>query len=298
MDIELKYLASFHAVNREGGVAKGSRKLHLTQPAITYHIKMLEHSLGPLFERIGRKLILTPSGRILQEYCNTVFDEWERLRTEVKTGSARYQSELRISSVSTFGRYVVFPALMGKEFDQYRFLFSYREIGEIADALMSGGCDIGITAATKPTPLLSFEHLCDEEFILIAEADARWRGAELRKIGFYEARDFVTYEEGDFVFAKWFGAMFGRQPRMIRARWHVDEIEEVAQLVANGRGLSIVPAHAVARLVKEGTVRAIRPSPERHARNSIFIATRNTDCAKPSIGEVKRLIIEKIGRRN
>src|SRR5262245_1345445 len=105
MDIELKYLAAFAAVCEEGGFNKASQKLYLTQPAISYQVKMLERQLGvTLFERAGRNLIVTPEGKKLREYCRKFFSEFAHIRTQFAQNSLWLVEPLRIASVSGFGR--------------------------------------------------------------------------------------------------------------------------------------------------------------------------------------------------
>jgi DNA-binding transcriptional LysR family regulator len=58
--------------------------------------------------------------------------------------------------------------------------------------------------------------------------------------------DYVTYDESDYVFATWFTQVLGEKPARLRSVAHFEELEEVLDWVAAGRGLSIVP-YACAR---------------------------------------------------
>jgi DNA-binding transcriptional LysR family regulator len=62
--MELDHVEAFLAVARSGGFTRGSAALHLSQPATTRRIKLLEAELGaPLFDRLGRGVALTEAGR-------------------------------------------------------------------------------------------------------------------------------------------------------------------------------------------------------------------------------------------
>ena len=62
--MELDHVEAFLAIARSGGFARGSAALHLSQPATSRRIKLLETELGaPLFDRLGRGVILTEAGR-------------------------------------------------------------------------------------------------------------------------------------------------------------------------------------------------------------------------------------------
>jgi DNA-binding transcriptional LysR family regulator len=64
MAMELDHVEAFLAIARSGGFARGSAALHLSQPATSRRIKLLEAELGaPLFDRLGRGVTLTEAGR-------------------------------------------------------------------------------------------------------------------------------------------------------------------------------------------------------------------------------------------
>ncbi|MDQ3364140.1 MAG: LysR substrate-binding domain-containing protein [Myxococcota bacterium] len=68
------HLLYFWMVAREGGLAPAGKVLRLSQSAISGQIASLQQSLGqPLFERRGRKLELTETGRVVFRYADEIF---------------------------------------------------------------------------------------------------------------------------------------------------------------------------------------------------------------------------------
>jgi LysR family transcriptional regulator, transcriptional activator of nhaA len=68
------HLLYFWTVAREGGLAPAGKALRLSQSAISGQINRLEDSLGqPLFERRGRKLVMTETGRVVYRYAEQIF---------------------------------------------------------------------------------------------------------------------------------------------------------------------------------------------------------------------------------
>lgn len=68
------HLYYFWVVAREGSIVQASRELKLSQPTISSQIRTLEESLGiRLFERAGRGLVLTDSGRLAFRYADGIF---------------------------------------------------------------------------------------------------------------------------------------------------------------------------------------------------------------------------------
>ncbi len=72
--INFKHLRYFWVVATEGGVARASERLHLTPQTISGQIGLLEQQLGvKLFNRVGRNLELTESGRLVLSYADEIF---------------------------------------------------------------------------------------------------------------------------------------------------------------------------------------------------------------------------------
>jgi DNA-binding transcriptional LysR family regulator len=71
--MELDHVEAFLAITRSGGFARGSAALHLSQPATSRRIKLLEAELGaPLFDRLGRGVTLTEAGRAFLPYAQAM----------------------------------------------------------------------------------------------------------------------------------------------------------------------------------------------------------------------------------
>lgn len=68
------HLLYFWTVAREGGLAPAGKVLRLSQSALSGQINRLEESLGqPLFEKRGRKLEMTETGRVVYRYAEQIF---------------------------------------------------------------------------------------------------------------------------------------------------------------------------------------------------------------------------------
>lgn len=72
--LNLKHLRYFAEIARRGSVKRAAEALHLAPQTVSAQLLELESSLGqPLFERIGRRLRLTPAGETALEYANAIF---------------------------------------------------------------------------------------------------------------------------------------------------------------------------------------------------------------------------------
>jgi LysR family transcriptional activator of nhaA len=78
------HLLYFWTAAREGSIAAACRKLHLTQPTVSGQIKALERALkAKLFERRGRSIALTETGRLVYRYADEIFSLGRELEDAV-----------------------------------------------------------------------------------------------------------------------------------------------------------------------------------------------------------------------
>lgn len=72
--LNLNQLRCFWAVARAGGIHRASEQVHLTPQTLSGQISKLEETLGvPLFQRVGRRLVLTETGRLALSYAEDIF---------------------------------------------------------------------------------------------------------------------------------------------------------------------------------------------------------------------------------
>ena len=74
------HLHYFWVVAREGSIVRACEQLQLSQPTISCQIKELEQAFGrKLFDRVGRRLVLTDAGRIVYKYASEIFSVGQEL---------------------------------------------------------------------------------------------------------------------------------------------------------------------------------------------------------------------------
>jgi LysR family transcriptional activator of nhaA len=72
--LNYQHLFYFWVVSREGGLVKAARALRLSHPTLSAQVHALEEHLGErLFSRVGRRLVLTEKGRVVQRYADEIF---------------------------------------------------------------------------------------------------------------------------------------------------------------------------------------------------------------------------------
>jgi len=106
------HLLYFWTVAREGTIARAGKKLLLAQSTISGQISSLERSLETkLFERVGRNLILTDSGKVVYRYADEIFSLGQDLRDTLRGQSPARMSRLEVGVADVLPRWIVYLLL-------------------------------------------------------------------------------------------------------------------------------------------------------------------------------------------
>jgi len=88
-----------------------AEELHITQPAVSQHIKYLENYYSTkLFLQYGKKLLLTDSGRILQEKMNLIKNDETKLMDSLSLEPS-LSKEISFGVTMTIGEYIIAPSI-------------------------------------------------------------------------------------------------------------------------------------------------------------------------------------------
>lgn len=101
------HLLYFWNVTREGSVARAAEVLNLTPQTISGQIKLLEDMIGePLFQRVGRGLVLTETGQVVKQYADEIFMLGAELTQRVKSKQPLLPTTLNVGLVNSIPKLI------------------------------------------------------------------------------------------------------------------------------------------------------------------------------------------------
>ena len=161
------HLRLFWEVARAGSLRAAAVRLHLSQPTISSQIKSLEKSLDErLFDRTGRGMKLTPSGRLVMECAAEIFSlGTEMVRSLHGLGSTR-SLRLNVGITDSLPKLVAWrlirPAV--KAFPNLQLSCAEGHAQELLGSLAAGRLDVVLSdeAAPSSLPVKAFNHLLGE----------------------------------------------------------------------------------------------------------------------------------------
>jgi len=119
--INLQKLQVFDCVVSLGGISRAADQLKVAQPVVTEHIQSLERRLGArLFEREGRRLVLTEAGRAAHEWCTDLLRRTREFDRELQGLADGLRGSIVIGTSMSTGSYEL-PTVE----DRYRMIRAY-----------------------------------------------------------------------------------------------------------------------------------------------------------------------------
>lgn len=185
--MNLTQLRYFLAIGRTQSLSRAAEQLHVSQPALTRQIKLLEHELDcDLLERHPRGVRLTDSGRAFLERAEHQLRMFEQLRSDFADAAFAPNGRLRIGcppSLSSF--------LMPRPFTQFirahpKVILEVQESvsDELARDILEDRLDVAIASITQRGlgPHLLGEPLFKEPVWLFGPRGARLTHIDVQRV--------------------------------------------------------------------------------------------------------------------
>ncbi len=103
--MNLHHLRYFWAIAHDGNLSRAAQRLRVSQSALSSQLKKLELQLGhPLFDRTGKRLVLTEAGRIALDYADTMFAAGDELVNTLRDRPRTSRAIVRIGAIATLSR--------------------------------------------------------------------------------------------------------------------------------------------------------------------------------------------------
>lgn len=110
--LNYKHLHYFWVVAHEGSITKASERLHITPQTISGQISLLEDRIGSaVFEKAGRGLQLTDTGRLVLKYADDIFELGNELSDVLRGAPAIGPSEFIVGAASALPKTIVYKVL-------------------------------------------------------------------------------------------------------------------------------------------------------------------------------------------
>ena len=241
--MDLANLAAFVAVAEQGGFSAAAERLHLTQPAVSKRIALLEASLDArLFDRLGRTVVLTEAGQALLPRAQRLLDDAGDARRALRELGGTVGGALRLATSHHIGLHRL-PPLLRRFVARYpqveldiRFLDSEQAWNEV----LQGRIELALTTLGPATPPLLAARLWDDPLCFVAAPThplARSARPSLAELAAYPA---VLPEPHTFTH-RIVAEAFARRGLTLRLRMTSNYMETLKMLASVGLAWGVLP---------------------------------------------------------
>lgn len=265
-ELNYHHLRYFWAVAHEGNLTRAAERLHVSQSAVSVQIQKLEAQLGhALFERQGRRLVLTEAGSIALDYADTVFELGDELLGTLGDRGGPARRTLRVGALATLSRNFqigFLQPLLGRA--DVELVLRSGLLGDLLRDLDAHRVDVVLAnvaplrdAGTGWVPHL----IADQPVSLVGHPDRVRKGRRLADILAEEPLLLPTIESS---IRTGFDALVDRLGVRPRIAGEVDDMAMLRLLARETRGLAVVPQIVVRDELDAGELVEIRRLPELH----------------------------------
>lgn len=300
MELSLHRLRMLQEFSRRGTVTRAAAALQYTPSAVSQQLSALEREVGvALFEQVGRRLRLTPDGRILAQHAAEILSAEERARTALESAQKAVIAELTIGVVATVATSLLPTTLRILDEHEPGVTVRTREVSpEVAlEAVRDGEFDMTFVLDYPETPVsldlgLRSTVVAVEQLYLVARPD------QCQMEGPVDLADFAGHDwiaSGESTdFGRAFLATCRRAGFEPRIRHQIDGQSTAMAMAAEGLGVTLIADLGLTPQPGDAAVLRLQSPPLRR----LLLVRRGSTADRPSEEAFVRAVLAAAVQRD
>lgn len=242
----------------ERSFSKAAKKMCLTQPSLTKHIKNLEEEIETkVVERKNTGVILTEEGKILYECARRIFRQIDEAGEKISRMKENESGSIYIAASSIPGTYIL-PGFLKAFKDSYAGIQCYVKASDSDSALrmiLDDEAEIGFVGREIVHKRLNALPLWKDRLILAVPASHAWCESKSITMDDVSRETFIVRERGSATRAILEGYLRKNTENDLSRFNIICELgssEAVKEAIISGLGVSIISIHAIKREMERG----------------------------------------------
>jgi LysR family transcriptional regulator, transcriptional activator of the cysJI operon len=181
-----RHFSIFVAVCETGSMTKAAERLSISQPSVSQAVKELEEGYATsLFERLGKRLVVTEAGNLCLDYAKRILKSKDDLAEAIREKGLA--GPIRVGATVTIGTYLL-PRIISLS---SRKLYPVVEnTARIERLLLEGALDLGLVEGETSSPALERKHFYKDSLVIVCSPEnpawrRKLRPRDLKGRGFY-----------------------------------------------------------------------------------------------------------------
>jgi len=254
-------LKIFLAVSKFQSISKAAKVLHLSQPAVSTHIKSLEeYYRGQLFERTQQGVSLTKAGQVFTNYAQRLLALQDEMEQQLELTLQHENNQITVGASTTIGN-ILLPCsiyLFKEEHPEVNIRLEIANAEEILRKVKNEDVDFGVTEIYPTLPGFSTHHIASDELVLIVPPS---HPAQTDKLSLKEflSQPLIMRESGSgtrTVLAQTLEAQ-DYSIKQLNVITEMSTIDAIKSAVLAGMGGAVVPRLSVKKEIYLGTLKAL-----------------------------------------
>lgn len=242
MDIEA--IRAFITVSETGSFSLAADKLHLTQPAVSKRIALLENQMGArLFDRIGRTVNLTEAGRELEPRARRILIQIEDTRRAIRNLSGEVGGSLSLATSHHIGLWRL-PAVLKAYTSKYPAValdlhFMDSEVAH--EQIVQGNLELGIiTLAPSGHERLTSIPVWRDELVFVCSPDHPLEAQTRITLATLSEYPAILPDMSTFT-GRIVKRLFDEHALRLQVGMSTNYLETIKMLISIGLGWSVLP---------------------------------------------------------
>jgi DNA-binding transcriptional LysR family regulator len=262
MSITLRQLEIFIAVAETAQVTKASKKLFVTQSAVSMALAELENQLGgSLFDRHGRSLLLNARGRYLLPLAKDITCQVSNIESIMSERNDTLQGRIDVVASTTLGNYIM-PYLIGafkRVHPRVHVNMLVHNTKNAEQLVMDGSCDVGYVEGLlgKNTDLKVRPWFQDELVILCGPTDPMAHNEYFDLETDLAEKKWIMREPGSGTDATFREKMRDYLDK-INVVMEMGHPEAIKRAVESGAGIACLSSLSVCRETEHGWIKTLK----------------------------------------
>lgn len=279
--MEFKQLEAFVAVVDYGSFSEAARKLYLTQPTISAHIRSLEEELhARLIIRTTKKLTITTKGYQLYDSVFRILDIRNNL-LENFTGSRKQIIDLAASTIPSSYLLPELLAGFGRMYPDVYFHSWQTDSSGAINRVLDGTVDLALTGQNTGDDSCVFIPFCQDNMVIATPVNDHYLNLKQKEQSVV-FQDFIkdpviirekgsgTKKEMDIFLEN-----AGIEPSSLNVVARMNDLESIKKSIVNGLGFSILSARSVVDLQKTKQILLFPLEESAHKRSFYIVYSKN-----------------------
>lgn len=277
--MEFKQLEAFVAVVDYNSFSEAARRLYLTQPTISAHIRSLETELNSkLIIRTTKRLTVTSRGYQLYDCAVRMLNIRNNLVEEF-TGANKKIIDLGASTIPSSYLLPELLSAFGKQFSDVYFHARQSDSAGAIQKVLDGSVDLSLVGQTAEEETCCFIPFCQDTLVIATPVNEHYLRLKNRSASFsdFQKDPFILRENGSGTKKEMdlFLERLHISPADLNVIARMNDLESIKKSIVNGLGISILSARSVRDLEKTRQILLFPLEASAHTRNFYIVYSKN-----------------------